>query len=143
MLTLKVNNILKSTSQLMLSIHKKDIINPAELTIPSLDKELLKKIVSAVENSIADPDFGVERLCDEIGMSRMSLHRKLHAIIGKTASEFIREIRIKRAGQLLASGSKRVSEVMDEVGISSNTHFNKYFREMHGQSPKEFSKKAI
>jgi signal transduction histidine kinase/ligand-binding sensor domain-containing protein/DNA-binding response OmpR family regulator len=143
MLTLKVNNVLKSTNQLMLNIHKKDIINPAEITIPSLDKELLKKIVAVVEKNISDPNFSVEILCEEIGMSRMNLHRKLHTIIGKTASEFIREIRIKRAGQLLASGSKRISEVMDEVGISSNSHFNKYFKEMHGHSPKQHAKMGV
>lgn len=142
MLTLKVNNILKSKNQLMLNIHKNDMISPAEVAIPSLDKELLKKIVCIVEKNIADANFSVEKLCDDIGMSRMNLHRRLHAIIGKTASEFIREVRIKRAGQLLATGSKRISEVMFEVGISSNSHFNRYFKEMYGKSPKEYIKQA-
>lgn len=140
MLTLKVNNILKSKNQLVLNIHKQDLSSPSEVNIPSLDKELLSKIVSYVEQNMADNNLSVEKICEHIGMSRMNLHRRLHAIVGKTASEFIREIRIKRAGQLLASGSKRISEVMFEIGISSNAHFNKYFKEMYGMSPKEYIK---
>ncbi|WP_256011718.1 hybrid sensor histidine kinase/response regulator transcription factor [Desertivirga xinjiangensis] len=142
MLALKINNILKSQNQLMVSMYKDEIIKPTEVEVPSLDKELLKKIVNIVEQNLSDPNFSVEKLCDRIGMSRMNLHRKLHAIVGKTASEFIREVRIKRAAQLLSSGSMRISEVMFEVGISSNSHFNKYFKEMYSVSPKEYGKQA-
>ncbi|WP_293312502.1 hybrid sensor histidine kinase/response regulator transcription factor [Pedobacter sp. UBA5917] len=140
MLTLKVNNILKSKNQLVMNIHKQELASPAEVSIPSPDKELLIKIVVYVEENMADNNLSVEKMCDHIGMSRMNLHRRLHAIVGKTASEFIREIRMKRAGQLLASGSKRISEVMFEIGISSNAHFNRYFKEMYGISPKEYIK---
>jgi len=142
MLTLKVNNILKSKNQLVLNVHKQDLSTPGEVNIPSLDKELLSKIVAYVEENMADNNLSVEKMCDHIGMSRMNLHRRLHAIMGKTTSEFIREIRMKRAGQLLSSGSKRISEVMFEIGISSNAHFNRYFKEMYGISPKEFIKKT-
>jgi signal transduction histidine kinase/ligand-binding sensor domain-containing protein/AraC-like DNA-binding protein len=142
MLVLKANNILNSKNQLILNIHKKEITKPTDVDIPSPDKELLRKIMAIVEKNMAKVNFGVEKLCEDIGMSRMNLHRRLHAIIGKTASEFIREIRIKRAGQLLETGSKRISEVMFEIGISSNAHFNKYFKDMYLQSPKEYIKRA-
>ncbi len=142
MLTLKINNILRSKNQLLLNMHKQTLSSPAEVSIPSVDKELLEKIVSYVEQNMADNQLSVEKIADHIGMSRMNLHRRLHAILGKTASEFIREIRIKRAGQLLATGSKRISEVMFEIGISSNAHFNKYFKEMYGIAPKEYIKQA-
>jgi AraC-like DNA-binding protein len=142
MLVLKANNILNSKNQLILNIHKKEITKPTDVDIPSPDKELLRKIMAIVEKNMANQNFGVEKLCEDIGMSRMNLHRRLHAIIGKTASEFIREIRIKRAGQLLETGSKRISEVMFEIGISSNAHFNKYFKDMYLQSPKEYIKRA-
>ncbi|SDG59087.1 Signal transduction histidine kinase [Dyadobacter soli] len=141
-LVLKIHNILRSSNQLMLNVKNEEISGPTSIVVPSLDQELLKKIVAIVEKNMAESDFTVEKLCDEIGMSRMNLHRRLHGLIGKSASEFIREIRIKRAAQLLASGSMRISEVMDEVGISSNSHFNKYFREVYNISPKEFGQNA-
>ncbi|MDQ0964873.1 signal transduction histidine kinase/ligand-binding sensor domain-containing protein/DNA-binding response OmpR family regulator [Flavobacterium sp. W4I14] len=83
MLTLKVNNILKSKNQLVLNVHKQDLTTPGEVNIPSLDKELLSKIVAYVEENMADNNLSVEKMCDHIGMSRMNMHRRLHAIVGK------------------------------------------------------------
>ncbi len=138
MLSLKINNILESRKHLLINTYKEKLIQPSIIEIPSEQEELLKDIFRVVEKNMSDSDFNVEKLCQLMAMSRMNLHRKLHAITGKAASEFIREVRMKRAGQLLASGSKRISEVMYETGISSNYHFNKYFKEMYGVSPKEY-----
>ncbi|MES2733802.1 MAG: two-component regulator propeller domain-containing protein [Bacteroidota bacterium] len=138
MLVLKINNILSCRKQLLNGIYKDQLISPAPIEVPSYDVELLKRILKETENQMADPEFSVEKLCHQLGMSRMHLHRKLHALVGKTTSEFIREVRLKRAAQLLASGSKRISEVMQEVGFISNTHFTRYFKEMYGVSPKDY-----
>ncbi|MES2732277.1 MAG: two-component regulator propeller domain-containing protein [Bacteroidota bacterium] len=143
MLAIKMHNILASRQQLLMGVYKDKLMSPSYVSVPSLEEELLKKILRITEQNMADPEFNVESLCHHLGMSRMHLHRKLHAIVGKTASEFIREVRMKRSGQLLGSGSKRISEVMYEVGIASNTHFNKYFREMYGVSPKEYQQGIV
>lgn len=86
--------------------------------------------------------FGVDQLISEIGMSRTQLFRKLKELPGgKPASEVIRQIRIQRAAQLLSTGQLRVSEVMDEVGISNHHRFVKYFQEVYGISPKDYIRK--
>lgn len=140
LLSIKINNIICSRKSLLKSTYKEQLTQPAVISIPSEEEELLKTILTLVEENMSDPGFGVEKLARLVAMSRMNLHRKLHTFTGKTASELIREIRIKRAGQLLNTGSMRISEVMYEIGISSNYHFNKYFKEMYGMTAKEYIK---
>lgn len=134
----KVRNILTTRKKLIENLHNHQIIDPHYGDLPSANEDFLLKIIKYIEQNISNPDFSVEKLSSEMAMSRMNLHRKLDAAIGKTASELIREIRMKKAGRLLASGSYRISEVMFEVGISSNHYFNKYFKEMYGVTAKEY-----
>ena len=141
LLGLKIYNLLRSRQDLLASTYRDQLLQPAEPIIPSDDEVLLKTILELVEDNMSDPDFGVEKLARLAAMSRMNLHRKLHAVTGKTASELIREIRMKKAGRIMASGNMRVTDVMYEVGIASNYHFNKYFKEMYGMSAKDFMKK--
>lgn len=134
----KVGNILATRKKLIENLHNQHHIDPHFADMPSANEDFLAKMIKCVEQNLTNPDFSVEKLSSEMAMSRMNLHRKLDSMLGKTASELIREIRMKKAGQLLASGHYRISEVMFEVGISSNHYFNKYFKEMYGISAKEF-----
>lgn len=134
----KIKNILQTRKKLIEAIHKKDITTPKDTIIPVADEEFLYKVFKYIETNISNPDLSVEKISDKMAMSRMNLHRKLEATIGKTASELIREIKMKIAGKLLASGSYRISETMFEVGMSNNHSFNKYFKEMYDMSPKEY-----
>lgn len=142
LLMLKINNILQSAQQLMANFYKEDMITPPAVEVPDIDAALLKQVISIIEKNIADPGFTVEALSREVAMSRMHLHRRLHDVIGKTASELIRQIKMKRAAQLLESGSLRISEVMAEVGISNYNLFNKYFKDVYGQAPKHYKKEG-
>lgn len=93
-----------------------------------------------MEANIQNPLFDIEYLAGELHMSRMQLYRRMQRIAGgRTVSEIIRDIRIKRAAQLLASGGMRVSEVMVEVGMNNQYRFTKYFQEAYGMTPKEYS----
>ena len=140
LLMLKINNILQSGQQLVANLYKEDMITPPDVDVPDIDAALLKQVIGIIEMNISDPGFSVEALSREVAMSRMHLHRRLHDIIGKTASELIRQIRMKRAAQLLETGSMRISEVMAEVGISNYNLFNKYFKDIYGQAPKNYKK---
>ncbi|WP_185937461.1 hybrid sensor histidine kinase/response regulator transcription factor [Chitinophaga polysaccharea] len=140
LLLLKINNILQSDQQLVANIYKQDIARPGLVEVPDADAALLKQVISIIEKNIADPGFSVEALSREAALSRMHLHRRLHDIIGKTASELIRQIRMQRAAQLLEKGPMRISEVMAEVGISNYHLFNKYFKDTYGLAPKDYRK---
>ncbi|MCD8313791.1 MAG: response regulator, partial [Bacteroidales bacterium] len=105
---------------------------PEEIEITSLDEKLVEKAIRKVEEHISEPDFSVEQLSSELGMSRVQLYKKLLRITGKSPLEFIRVIRLKRAVQYLRESQLNVSEVAYRVGFNSPRNFAKYFKEEFG-----------
>ena len=75
-----------------------------------------------------------------LGISPTNLYRKIKALTGQTATEFIRNIRLKRAAQLLKNEHLNVSEVMYMVGFTHHSYFTRCFKELFGVSPKSYSK---
>lgn len=118
--------------------HKEIEISPQNITITSLDEEFVKKALQLVEENMEEPDFSVNNLCDDLGMSRSQLYRKFQSITGLTPNDFIRTVRLKRAAQLLRSSSYNISEISDRVGFNSIKYFNKYFKEEFGVTPTQY-----
>jgi AraC-like DNA-binding protein len=104
----------------------------------SYDQQILKKAFEIVENNIADSLFGVEKMAEEIGMSRTSLHRKLKSITGFPPSDFIRNVRLKRAAALLRSQADSVTQIGFSVGFEDQSYFSKSFKKQFGVSPSEY-----
>ena len=115
-------------------------IAPSEITVSSIDEELIEKAIKVVEQNMNDSDFSVEDFSAAVGMTRGHLYKKLMAITGKSPLEFIRTIRIKRGKALLEQGRTNVSEVAYSVGFSPK-QFAKYFKEEYGSLPSEFIRK--
>lgn len=99
--------------------------------------EFMNKVYQILEGRLDDSTFGVEPLADAIGMSRMHLNRKVKAMTGMTPIELIRIVRLKRAVELLLSGSS-VSEAADRVGFDTPAYFSKVFKEQYHMTPSEF-----
>jgi AraC-like DNA-binding protein/tetratricopeptide (TPR) repeat protein len=93
------------------------------------------RLTRIVEDNIGDQDFGVTQLASEIGYSRSQLHKKLKSHTGQSASQFIREIRLQRACELLKDSNIAISEVAYEVGFNSPSYFNKCFNDLYGFPP--------
>jgi TolB-like protein/AraC-like DNA-binding protein len=101
-----------------------------------------KRMAEIVEANLGNEQFGVEDLVREIGLSRSQVHRKLHEATGQSISQFIREIRLQRAQELLVDGTGTASEIAFKVGFGSPTYFNKCFVEHFGYTPGEAKSKA-
>ncbi len=86
--------------------------------------------------------FGVSELAREVGMSRSSLLRKVKKASGLSVSQFIRQVRLQRAMELLKKDSHTVSEVSFLVGFSSPSYFIKCFREHYGYPPGEAERRG-
>jgi len=106
------------------------------------DKAFLDRLTSIVEANLNDENFGVRELADKMRMNRSSVHRKLKSITKKPVSEFIREIRLQKAKQLLEEGSDNVSEVAYKVGFGSPSYFVKCFHDHFGYPPGEAKNNA-
>ena len=102
-----------------------------------MNNEFVKRLSDIVEANLADEKFGVEDLVREMGISHISLHRKLKTISNQTISQVIREIRLKKAKELLLNEDLTVSEISYRVGFGSPTYFNKCFHEYFGYPPGE------
>ena len=112
----------------------------SEVSVEKSQDRFLVKCTETVEQEMADPQFDVQHLCRKTGVSRSLLYRRLLALTGLTPVQFIRNIRLRHAAQLLSKdGSLPVSEVMYRVGYTNLSHFAKIFHDEFGLLPKEFA----
>ena len=117
---------------------KKSAVGPSRIEVTSLDQQFIEKAVSLVEDNLSNADFSVEELAAQLGISRGYLYRKLSQITGKSAIEFIRTIRMKRAQQLLVESQLQIAEVAYRMGYHSPKIFSKHFKSVFGVLPSEY-----
>ena len=104
---------------------------------PSMDQQLLDKLHEIIEDNLNNEQFGVTELAKESGISKSQLNRKLKSLTGKSASQMIRELRLKKANQLLQDDVANVAEVAYLVGFGSPSYFSTCFHDYFGYSPVE------
>ncbi len=134
----KVENILSVRQSLKQKFSGELFLQPKNVILSSPDERFLQKAIGVVEANIADTDLDIDRFASEIGVSRMQLYRKLDALTEMTVKEFIRDIRLKRAAQLLIQKKMNVSEVAYAVGFKDLSHFRKCFRQEFNMSASEY-----
>ncbi len=133
-----IKRLIESRQQMKMQFQKQIELKPSEITVTTADERLLKKCLEAIEEHITEPEFGVDELCAEIGISRPQLYRKIKSLTDMSAIQFIRSIRLKRAAQILLQDNSSVSEVMYSVGFNNLSYFCKIFKEEFGCLPKKF-----
>ena len=116
------------------------LLEPQEIAVTSADEVFLKKAMDIVEAHMSDPDFSVEMMVKEIGMSRSKLYLKLKALTDQSTSEFIRTVRLKRAVQLLEKSDMTIKEIMYMTGFNTASYFSKCFKKQFGKSPASISR---
>lgn len=104
--------------------------------------KLMERIMNVINENLDNPDLKVEMLAEEVGLSRTQLHRRMKEITGISTGEFIRNIRLKKAAELLSENKINISQVAYMVGFSSQTHFSTAFRKFYGISPTEYISRA-
>ncbi len=87
---------------------------------------------------MAENGFGVFELADTLGLSRRQLHRKLTALTGYGPADFLRQLRLERAAQLLRQHYGTVAEVAYQVGFNKPRHFSRLFRDHFGVNPSAY-----
>ena len=105
-----------------------------------MPQSFVEQLTSIIRENIDNADFSIEVLCQEIGMSRSQLHRKLKAEIGISTSLYIRQIRLEKALDLLENTTLNISEICYETGFLSPQNFAKYFKTAYGASPSKYRK---
>ena len=107
--------------------------------VDSNDDLLVKRVMKVIDMHLADVDFTVEMLAREVGLSRVQLHRKLKALLGVSASDLIRNVRLKQAACLLREKKMNVSQAAYAVGFPNQAYFSVAFRKYYGMSPSDYA----
>ena len=102
-----------------------------------IKKDFLSAITQIIQENIADERFGVSELAAEVNMSRSNLLRKIKNLTGQSVSQFIRQVRLKEAMEMLRQENVTVSEVSYAVGFGSISYFIKCFHDHYGYPPGE------
>lgn len=106
----------------------------------NIDVDFIDQLESIILENLSNEQFGVSELAEIMNMSRSSLLRKIRKNTQLSASQFIRQVRLKKSMQLLRQSSLNISEISFQVGFGSTSYFIKCFREYYGYPPGEVGK---
>lgn len=116
-----------------------DKVENLEVTTP--DQKLMVKIMDVINHNISNSDLSVDMIAQEVGLSRVHLHRKMKELTNQTPHDFIRNIRMQQAAKLLDEGNHNITEIVYKCGFSNTTSFSTMFKKMYGQTPREYMQK--
>lgn len=139
-LQLTIENLIAQRKRLQAKFYQGINLDENEYASNPKDQEFLDKVIAEIEKHLNDASFDVETLCQAIGLSQPQTYRKIKALTDLSISEFIRNIRLKKAARLLAAGNLSVSEAAYEVGFSDPNYFSKCFVKVFGQTPTHYIK---
>ena len=105
------------------------------------EDKFITKVREAIMARIDDASLGIPVLCRAIGMSRTQLHNKLKALTGKSASHFVRSIRLAEAMKLLDEDDLTIAEIAYATGFTDPGYFTRVFHEEFGETPTEYRKR--
>ena len=98
----------------------------------------VERFVLMVQENMDDGDVSVDKIAEDMRISRVQLFRKVKAATGESPSVLIRQIRLKTAERLLVENTGNISEVAYRVGFSNPNSFSRAFKDHFGSSPKEY-----
>ena len=104
----------------------------------SLDELFLKQAVIKVEEKLSDGTFDFDEFALAMASSKSTLHRKLKSLTGLSPGEFIRNIRLKHAAQMLINNKGNISEIAFSVGFNDPKYFSRCFKSEFGLKPREY-----
>jgi AraC-like DNA-binding protein len=95
-----------------------------------------------IQKEFSNADLSIENLCEEIGLSRSQLYKKVMALTGSSPVDYIQELRIREAMHLLKSTALSVSEIAFRVGYNDSRYFSNRFKKFTNSTPGEFRNKS-
>lgn len=143
LLLTRIDNLIHSRTLLrsLFSGNSKEEEKEEEM-LGAQDQTFVTRLREVIRDNMGDSDFSVERIGEEIGLSRVQLYRKVKALTGQTPVELLRKARLERSRRLIEKTEKSVSEIAYEVGFTSPSYFNKCFKDEFGISPGAMREKA-
>lgn len=130
-------NLIRSRERLRNTLSGKQLQEDKLQKIEALspDDKLMERIMKVINNNLSNPNLTVEMITQEVGISRVHLHRKLKELTNQTTRDFIRNARLKQAAILLSEKRYSITEVAELTGFTNPNNFSTAFRELYGVPP--------
>lgn len=139
-LLLRISNLIAFREKIRQQFLKEYSLDHLPAGLSELDQAFITKLNDLIEANLTDESFGLNKLIKASGVSRTQLFRKLKSITGMSASEFIRDYRLRKAYQLLNQEELTVSEVIYATGFNSRSYFYDSFKKKFGVAPTQLKK---
>lgn len=141
LLEARIENIIEQRKRLQEAYRRRLMgLEPARVDAPSQDEKFIARLLDFMDANIDNSELTVEEMVSEMAMGRTVFFNKLKHLTGLAPIEFIRELRIKRAAQLLRAGEHNISQITYMVGMSDSRYFSKCFKKVYGVTPSEYKK---
>lgn len=137
-LNARVKNLITKIRHKAESFQHGHDINISSMEYNSIDAIFLKNAVLKVEAKLAEESFDFDQFAIDMSTSKSTLHRKLKSLTGLSPGEFIRNIRMKHAVQMLNNNIGNISEIAYAVGFNDPKYFSRCFKSEFGMTPKEW-----
>ncbi len=136
----QIDGLLRLQKELRDFYSKKFVAEPSKVVISSIDERLLSRAMEHIERNMDNYGYDVDEFVSDMAVGRTILYRKIKDITGMSIKEFILDIRLKRAAQLLVESDLTVSEVSDRTGFANPKYFSVCFKRRFDLSPSEYKK---
>jgi DNA-binding response OmpR family regulator len=133
-LKITIHNLIKSRGNINRLLDDKTI--EKQLT---QDERFLSDIIELIKENLTLKDFSIDNLCEQMGLSRSNLFRKLKGLIQMSPSDLIIKIKLSHAEELMKQKVHiRISDIAYESGFYDPKYFSTLFKKHYGQTPKQF-----
>lgn len=102
------------------------------------DDEFIKQVVDFINQNISNGGISPDKIADKVQMNRKNFSSKIKSLVGMTPIEFINEIRINKAAQLIKDTKLNMSEIAYEIGMNDSRYFSRCFKQKFGMTPSEY-----
>ncbi len=152
----RLESILRQYRQLQqqmseMSETPQDVLSPAaeahhytlkEPKIVDADEDMMQKLMAYIEGRISDEDLKIDDMAGAVGLGRTVFYEKVKSLVGVSPIDFLRQLRMQRAQQLLSRSTMNISEVAYSVGFTDPKYFSRCFKKDTGMSPREYRESA-
>jgi signal transduction histidine kinase/AraC-like DNA-binding protein len=124
-------------------LHELPVMEPtARDTHEQTEKKFALAFKALVEENVSNPDFGVQEICSELGLSKGQLYRKTKSALGYSVNDYISKVRLKKARYLLLNDKSAIADIAFQVGFRTGAYFSTAFKMAYGITPSEYRDRA-
>jgi len=139
-LQVQIASLIKNRNKIKTYFASSPLIHIKSIAYSKADEQFLGKLQDTIHDNLEDMDLDVDKLADQLNMSRPTLYRKIKSISDMSPNELINLARLKRGAELLNEGTLKIYEIAETVGYRSQTHFGRNFVKQFGMSPTDYLK---